>query len=121
VVSDNFYWRGTSYESYGALAGMPKVGLTGMAHRIVEGTTNTVTATVTNPSSSVALMIRLVLTRAASGARVLPPFYGDNYFSLLPGESKEISLEFENDSLGFEEPRLRVLGFNVLPAELPFQ
>lgn len=121
VVSDNFYWRGTSYESYGALAGLPKVALSGMAHRIVDGKTNTVTATVANPSSSVALMIRLVLTRGASGARVLPTFYQENYFSLLPGESKEIPLEFENDALGFEEPRLRVMGFNVLPTELPIR
>jgi beta-galactosidase/beta-glucuronidase len=121
AVSDNFYWRGERYRSYEALAGMPRAAVTGSARRTVDGTTHPVIATVTNPTANVALMVRLLLTRATSGARVLPTYYADNYFSLLPGESKDVSLKFDDKYLGGEQPKLLVQGFNVPATELPVE
>lgn len=121
AVSDNFYWRGETYRSYEALAGMPKAAVTGSARQTVNGATHTVTATVTNPTANVALMIRLLLTRATSGARVLPVYYADNYFSLLPGETKDVSLKFDEKYLGGEKPKLLIQGFNAPATELPVE
>jgi beta-galactosidase/beta-glucuronidase len=118
VVSDNFYWRGNNYKDYTALSGLPMVTLAGSATRSTTGTTHTVTATVNNAGSNVALMVRLKLLRAASGERVLPTFYSDNYFSLLPSESKQVTLEFDDRYLAGDSPKLMVEAWNVASAEI---
>ena len=41
-----------------------------------------------------ALENKLTLVNAGDGTRILPAYYSDNYVSLLPGESKEIEIEF---------------------------
>jgi hypothetical protein len=66
----------------------------------------------------VALMIRLKVIRARSGERVLPVFYEDNYFSLLPGESRTVSMEFAAADLAGEPPGLAVSGWNISPQEI---
>jgi hypothetical protein len=37
-------------------------------------------------------MIRLKAENAADGSRILPAFWSDNYFSLMPGESRIITI-----------------------------
>lgn len=118
VLSDNFYWRGTTSLDYTALTTLPPVSVTGTAQLAVSGSTNTITATVTNPTSSVALMIRLKLLHAPSGARVLPTYYSDNYISLLAGESRQVTLEFDESALGGETPQLMVEGWNVTSSQI---
>ena len=39
VLADNFYWRGTTYQNYTALAGMNQVTLSGSATRSISGST----------------------------------------------------------------------------------
>jgi hypothetical protein len=58
-------------------------------------------------------MIRLKVVSGKSGERILPVFYEDNYFSLLPGESKEVVIRFKDEDAHGETPRLEVSGFNV--------
>jgi mannosylglycoprotein endo-beta-mannosidase len=63
-------------------------------------------------------MTRLMVTRANSGDRVLPIFYEDNYFSLFPGESRTISIQFAAADLAGEQPKLVVEGWNIAPEEV---
>jgi hypothetical protein len=37
---------------------------------------------------------KLTLLNAADASRILPAYYGDNYVSLLPGEAREIEIEY---------------------------
>jgi hypothetical protein len=69
--------------------------------------------TVKNPAKTVALMAHLQLRKARSGERVLPVFYSDNYLSLVPGESKTLTVEAAAAQLGDEAPLLVVDGWNV--------
>jgi len=48
-------------------------------------------ATLTNPGSQPALMVKLAL-RDAAGERVLPAYWSDNYVSLLPGETRVVTV-----------------------------
>jgi hypothetical protein len=57
------------------------------------GNSDQVTATVTNRGSSVAALIRLAV-RDSHGDRVLPARYDDNYFWLLPGESRKVNVSW---------------------------
>jgi hypothetical protein len=74
---------------------------------------------VSNPTRVVALMIRLKVVRNRSGDRVLPAFYSDNYFSLLPGETREASVEFSSADLAGELPKVIEEGWNVSTREIP--
>ena len=52
---------------------------------------------------------RIALIDAISGKRILPAFYDDNYISILPGESKTITIEYT----GKEKTAVEVYGWNV--------
>ncbi|MDR0872081.1 MAG: discoidin domain-containing protein [Prevotellaceae bacterium] len=108
LLSDNFYWRATDYQNYTPLQTMNKVTLIGK----VEKSSGKITAQIKNPSNDVALMIRLKV-QDEQGERILPVFYSDNYFSLLPGETKKITMAFESD----KTPKLAVEGWNIFGLE----
>ena len=67
---------------------------------------------ITNTGDTPALMIRLNLC-GTDGEQILPVEYTDNYFHLLPGERKEVSVKWaENDARG-THPLLKISAFNV--------
>lgn len=47
-----------------------------------------------NTGTTVSLANKLTVLNAADGSRVLPAYYTDNYVALLPGESREIEIEY---------------------------
>jgi predicted secreted protein len=78
-----------------------------------------VMVSVTNPTKDIALMIRLKSVKDRSGERILPVYYEDNYFSLLPGESKNIALEFDPKHLDGEQFKLLLEGWNIEQKDVP--
>jgi hypothetical protein len=56
------------------------------------------------------------LLRGQSEERVLPAFYEDNYFSLLPHAERAVRIRIAGDVLRGESPRLSVTGWNIKPA-----
>jgi hypothetical protein len=42
-----------------------------------------------------------------------PVLYSDNYFSLMPGESKQIHISLAHADTQGEQPTLEITGFNV--------
>ena len=67
---------------------------------------------ITNTGDTPALMLRLNLC-GEDGEQILPVEYSDNYFHLLPGERKEVSVKWaENDARG-TRPLLKISAFNV--------
>ena len=112
LLSDNFYWRGTTYENYTALSTLP--GVT-PAWSASYGTTNgstTITAVFSNPTTNILFAARLKLLNA-SGARVLPTIYSDNYFSLVPGDVKVVTAEFTNNANSSGPLQLVLMGWNI--------
>jgi hypothetical protein len=120
LLSENFYWTASNSGDCLALNDLPTVDLHASARYRAEKSEHTVAATVFNPSASVALAIRLKLLRSASGERVLPAMYEDNYFSLLPGERKHVKISFPGSALAGQAPRLVVEGWNVRQHAVPF-
>ena len=76
-----------------------------------QGANGTFTATLRNTGSTVAAMLRLSLRDQHTGDRVLPTKYSDNYFWLLPGESREVTMSWQ--TTGKVTPQLVVEGYNV--------
>ncbi len=119
ILSDNFYWSSGKDGSCRDLDKLPRLNLpvTVESCRIKDNIQATVT--LKNPSAGVALMIRLKVASSVSGERILPVFYEDNYFSLLPGESRTVALEFANPTPAKKPLELAVEGWNILPQQLP--
>lgn len=114
-LSDNFYWQGPvgRENDFKDLGAMPTARLDAVVKRADAGGKCLLEATIQNPSGSIALMTHLQLRRQFTGQRVLPVFYSDNYFSLLPGESKTITIEASNADLRGDKPLVVLDGWNV--------
>jgi hypothetical protein len=111
VLSDNFYWRSNNKKDFTQLDGLPVVSLTCRAKR----KNGRIILKLENKNGSVALMARVKVTEEDPDLRVLPVFYSDNYISLLPGETRDITIDGIE---GKEGLRLFIDGWNVLPTEI---
>ena len=111
-VSENFYWTPGKRGDCKDLNNLAAVELIASAHAAMDGKTRVITAKVTNPVESVALAIRLKLVHGHDATRVLPAMYEDNYFSLLPHESRTISIRVEG-AYRLSKPQLGVEGWNI--------
>jgi hypothetical protein len=94
LLSGNFYWRAVPWSTNDltALNKLPKAALTAEVERKDADGKRVLTVTLHNPGKSIALMTHLQLRRK-SGERVLPVFYSDNYVSLVPGETRTVTIE----------------------------
>lgn len=70
------------------------------------------TITLTNNGQVPAVMIRLNL-KGDDGEQILPVIYSDNYFHLMPGESRTINIEWKNEDTRGCKPIVEITGMNV--------
>ncbi|MHC1775232.1 MAG: discoidin domain-containing protein [Lentimicrobium sp.] len=96
VISGNFYWSSSDYQDYNGLNDLPEIKLKAEAKRAFSNGKNRIEINLTNPSSAMALMINLKISNPETGERLLPAFWSDNYFSLVPGEKKTVFITPEN-------------------------
>jgi len=68
---------------------------------------------LTNRGDRIAFFLELLLTEPDSGEPLLPVFWQDNYVSLLPNETRTISVAFRPST---RRPVLTVRGWNIEPA-----
>ncbi|MGH9481175.1 MAG: glycosyl hydrolase 2 galactose-binding domain-containing protein [Terriglobales bacterium] len=126
-VSANFYWLSaqpdvldlqqatwfyapeSSTADFRALGELPPVRLSSHATFTAGGAR----VRITNPTTHMALLVRLRITRGPGGVEVLPVWWDDNYISLLPGESRTLGVRFRPQDLHGARPALAVDGWNV--------
>ncbi len=115
LLSSNFYWHAKPEQpdDLTDMEKMPTVTLTAQVERRDEGDNRVVTVTLHNSSEKVAVMAHLQLRRKHSGERVLPVYYSDNYVSLVPNESKTITIEAALRDFSGEDALVVVDGWNV--------
>jgi exo-1,4-beta-D-glucosaminidase len=102
-----------SYADYTALETLPRVALTlGAIAVSPDGDEQVAHVTVTNESNAVAMLVRLKLSRGEGGDEVLPIRWDDNYFMLLPGESRSIGARYASRDLGAARPVVSVDCYN---------
>jgi Exo-beta-D-glucosaminidase Ig-fold domain/Glycosyl hydrolase 2 galactose-binding domain-like/Glycosyl hydrolases family 2/Glycosyl hydrolases family 2, TIM barrel domain len=123
LLSSNFYWRGQTDDpdDLTALNQLPMVTLTATAKVLPSGAEGQrqLQVTLQNPTKSIALMAHVQLRRK-SGERVLPVFYSDNYVSLVPGESRTITINAAESDFSGEDALIVVDGWNVTAAQATF-
>lgn len=115
LLSNNFYWRSLPArpDDFNALNKLPMVTLAATAASRDEGGKRLVTVTLHNPGKSIALMAHVQLRRQKSGERVLPAFYSDNYVSLVPDETRTITIEADAYRFNGENALVVLDGWNV--------
>jgi len=111
LASENFYWLGGSSASYRKLNRMGDASLSAMA-RAEPGR---IAVWLQNTANVAALATKLTLLQA-DGTRVLPAYYSDNYVSLMPGERREITVEYPEGSGAVQ---IGIRGWNVTSQTVP--
>ncbi len=138
MMSDNFYWLSTqpdlldwakkldtvytpqsAYADLSGLNALPPVKLVVRSSMSQAGKARMVRAFLENSSSNLAFMVHLRVAKGSSGEDVVPIFWDDNYFSLLPGEKRQLSARFESAAAGVGNLVLTVDGWNVVAASSP--
>ena len=123
-ISDNLYWHAQPdhQDDLTALNDLAPVTLDAQVSQATTADRRVVTVTLHNPGKTIALMTHLQLRHGASTAaatpgnpdsRVLPAFPSDNYISLLPNESKTITIDAAVDAFKGEDALVLVDGWNV--------
>jgi exo-1,4-beta-D-glucosaminidase len=134
LVSDNFYWLSTKVDTLDwakrtdtdytpqkdfadltGLNGLPKAKLAVAKSSHIGGASPWISLSVENKGDSVAFMVHPRLTRGKDGDSAVPVFWSDNYFSLLPGEKKTVTVKFDKSALAGAAPEIVVDGWNVEP------
>jgi exo-1,4-beta-D-glucosaminidase len=126
VMSRNLYWLSSKPETlewekstwyvtptrtfadFTALNGLPPVELKVAAASKADSTT----VTVTNPGKTIAFAVHVKVKKGADGDEVLPVLWEDNYFALLPGESRQVTATYNGRNLGRSGPVVEVESWN---------
>lgn len=126
-IADTFYWRsdkaykpgrtwtGPQFDGFEDLTKLPKVKPDSTVKWTRVDGENICTVAVTNSSPTLAFMVWLRLQHADTAKPVRPAFYDNNFFSLLPGESRTVKIAFDDKSADRNEVQLVVDGWNVVP------
>ena len=133
LISENFYWLSTKLDTldwakrndtvytpqkdFADLTGLNslpqvKLGLTASVQQ--DRDKGTVSLKVKNPSTAVAFQVHLRLTKGKGGDDLVPIFWDDDYFSLLPGEEKTLAATYDAADAAGLAPVLEVDGYNIV-------
>jgi hypothetical protein len=115
IISENFYWRALPehQDDLKQLDSLSTITLDAKVSRSDASGKSVISVTLHNPDKEIALMTHLQMRRKRSGERVLPVYYSDNYVSLLPNETKTITIEAATSDLKGEDALVVVDGWNV--------
>lgn len=109
LLTDNFYWYPDANGNYTGLNKMKKAAISVSTKSVGNGKME---VSISNPKGSpVAFFNRISLVNPKTGERILPAFYSDNYISVVPGDTKTITIEY-SDKTGFT-PNVDVYGWNT--------
>ncbi len=130
-VSRNFYWLSTqpdvsdweatkwyftpisTYADLTGLQSLPRVDLKVMSRVEHVNGEDASRVVVENPSPHLAFFVHLRVTKGQGGDEVLPVFWQDNYFELMPGEKREVAATYRTEDLQGAPPVVEVDAFNL--------
>ncbi len=108
LLSENLYWQGKQEGNFQAIRTAAKAEV----EMTVEGKKGNYTVTLINKSDVPAMMMRLKVEDSKTGDLILPAWYSDNYFFIMGGESKTITVSVRaEDCKG--KPVIKLEGHNL--------
>lgn len=112
LLSENEYWK--TAKKTGDFKEFNDLPLVSLTEKIIQkkAGTNQIVFEVKNPSKTPALNVKFNLRNRRNGEILLPAYFSHGYFTLLPGESKRIKVDFP-DSKKYDEVYISVDGYNL--------
>ncbi|MDQ2835461.1 MAG: glycoside hydrolase family 2 [Acidobacteriota bacterium] len=114
LISQNLYWLGAMPSSYRELNSLTPTLLRANAARVNEGDMVKTKVELTNADKVVSLANKLTLLDVKTKQRILPAYYSDNYISLLPGETREVEIEYPR-TFSDTSVEIAIRGWNATP------
>ncbi len=119
-ISTNFYWLAGRDEDMRKLNSLPEAQIGSRVTASEDGDEKVMTVSLLNRGRQAAIELKLTLEQApgianAAGKaaqRILPAYYSDNYVSLLPGESRTVTVRYPAKS-AHGEAVLGLRGYNL--------
>jgi exo-1,4-beta-D-glucosaminidase len=116
-------WSPTkTFADYNALNTLPRVDLDATAQSKKDGQEGSTTVTVHNPTSTLAFAVHLKVNKASNHRvsreaeaddEILPVLWQDNYFAVLPGETRQVTATYRIDDKNTAVPSVEIEGWNV--------
>lgn len=131
LVSSNFYWLSTHPDElapdsttafvtgtkqladFTALRKLAPARVRAAASFSTRGDEGTARVMITNTGKTLAFFVRLQIDAGAGGGELLPVEWSDNYVTLLPGESRQLTAHYDTRALHDRAPTLRTSGWNL--------
>jgi len=119
LLDENLYWLSNKNHSYEKLNNLEKVTVKVSIIKNHEG--DKAILDISNPGNETAFFIRLKIMNSMDEL-VLPAYFTDNYFTLLPGDEKQIELDLTSSYISdsHKELKLVIEGWNVLTEEIKY-
>jgi exo-1,4-beta-D-glucosaminidase len=116
-LSSNFYWlsaKGDEDADFTDLATLTPVDVTTTLSPLVKQDGKlTLTATLANGSSSLAFGLNPKVLSSSTREPILPVYWDDNYFSLLPGEKRTVAMRVDAAQVGDQHLLFKLDGWNL--------
>lgn len=109
LISDNDYWYKEEYSN--APAGFCDMAETTLKLSSRKNSDGSLRVTVRNAGATAAALVRVNVVDVRSDDPVLPAYASDNYFNLLPGESRSLNIKYPAHG---EELNIKAEGVNCL-------
>jgi Exo-beta-D-glucosaminidase Ig-fold domain/Concanavalin A-like lectin/glucanases superfamily/Glycosyl hydrolases family 2/Glycosyl hydrolases family 2, sugar binding domain/Glycosyl hydrolases family 2, TIM barrel domain len=113
LLSENFYWPAREPAALRALNDLPRARVDASTESSRNGAETVVRVKLMNNAKAAALATKLTLMNA-DGTQILPAYFSDNYVSLLPGESRDIQVQFPS-AAARGRTLLTLRGWNIEP------
>jgi mannosylglycoprotein endo-beta-mannosidase len=125
MIANSFYWRsndaylgkktltGPATAGFEPLALMKKINLQTKSSVSKKDNSSFIELDIKNPTTTIAFFTQIQLLDE-QGKPVRPSFYTDNFFSLLPGEVKHVTIETANPSVNMDNTKIVIKGWNIL-------
>ena len=121
IISQNFYWMSEKTpRDFTPLNNIPEVTLTSSDLTVRrENAILKASVTLKNRTDKVALAVKLNVRDVKTGKAILPVYFEDGYFSLLPGEERRLTFELSPPNR-HQELKLTAEGYNVKLQDVSF-
>ncbi|MGH9712382.1 MAG: glycosyl hydrolase 2 galactose-binding domain-containing protein [Candidatus Acidiferrales bacterium] len=116
TYSTSIYTPASPYDDLAELNQLSRIRIEATAGAVPGDQGPLVHVTVRNPSDHLAFQVHLGIRNKGEMDEILPVLWDDNYFELMPGESREISAGFLSREALNGSPELAVSGWNIEPA-----
>ena len=114
TLSQNDYWKKREQEkSFEVLNTLPDIELTAGQLEPKDGC---FIFRISNQAGAIAVSVKLNLRDTKTNKAILPAYFSDGYFQLLPGESKLITLEYPQKEL--RNLKITCEGYNIKRKDL---